>query len=576
MLKKLLPCIKPYRLAAILTPILVLLEVVADVLMPLLMSSIIDVGIKTSNLQYIYKTGGLMVLLALMALVCGASGARLGAVASQGFGFEVRQKLFGRIQDFSFANLDKFSVPSLITRLTSDVNNLQQAVMMGLRMLVRAPFMMTLALIMVLTINRQLAAIFLIAIPLLGLCLYIIMTNAHPRFRALQKKLDQFNTSVQENLISIRVIKSFVRADHEKARFKEANDSLMKSAIHAVSLVILNGPLMQLIMYGCIISILWFGGKMVIGGTLLTGQLISFITYVNQILISLMMLSMLFLMLTRAKASLERVIEVLDADIDIAEKKDAVNEVADGSVEFRNVFFRYPGNNGTYDLNSINLKIKPGETIGILGPTGSGKSTLVQLLPRLYDVTQGSILVGNRDVRDYKLGAVRNAVGMVLQKNTLFTGTIRENLLWGNENAAEKDLKEACEAAQAWNFIQQQPQGLDTLLGQGGVNLSGGQKQRLCIARALLKHPKILILDDSTSAVDMSTDAKIRQAFKTRLEGITTIIIAQRIASIEHADRVIVMNDGCIDGIGTNEEMLEQNAIYREIHSIQLEGSLAG
>ncbi|RCX21008.1 ATP-binding cassette subfamily B protein [Anaerobacterium chartisolvens] len=574
MLKKFIPYIKPYRLAAIIGPLLVFAEVVIDILMPLMMASIVDIGIKTSNMEYIYRHGTIMIVLALIALGCGAFSNRLAAIASQGFGYQVRQGLFDKIQDFSFANLDRFSVPSLITRLTNDVNNLQQSVMMGLRMLVRAPFMMILALIMVLSINRRLSMIFLVAIPLLAFSLYFILTSAHPRFRVLQSKIDRMNTSVQETLIGIRVIKSFVRADHEKGRFKESNDSLMKSAVHAVSLVVLNGPIMQLIMYACIVSILWFGGNMVIGGRLLTGQLISFITYVTQILMSLNMLSMLFLMFTRAKASADRILEVFDTDIDIVGKKNGITEAADGSIEYRNVSFRYPGNSMVDDLNQINFRIGSGEIIGIIGSTGSGKSTLVQLLPRLYDATEGEVLLGGRDVKDYDLEALRNAVSMVLQKNTLFTGTIRENLLWGDENATEEEIREACEAVQAWEFISQLPEGLDTVLGQGGVNLSGGQKQRLCIARALLKRPKVLILDDSTSAVDMATDAKIRHAFKTGLKGTTTIIIAQRISSIEHADRIIVMDNGFMDGIGTHEQMLESNSIYREIYTTQLEGSL--
>ncbi|HEX2946806.1 MAG TPA: ABC transporter ATP-binding protein [Clostridia bacterium] len=574
MLKKLIPYIKPYRLPAVICPLLVLGEVIIDILMPSMMSSVVDIGIRNNNMDYIYRTGTLMIVLALIALGCGAFGNRLAAISSQGFGYQVRQALFEKIQDFSFANLDRFSVPSLVTRLTNDVNNLQQSVMMGLRMLIRAPFMMILALVMVLTINSRLSAVFLIAIPLLAFSLYFILSSAHPRFRALQKKIDELNTSVQENLTGIRVIKSFVRAGHEKSRFKLANDSLMKAAIHAVSLVILNGPIMQLIMYACIISILWFGGNMVIGGSLLTGQLISFITYVTQILISLNMLSMLFLMFTRAKASGERILEVLDTEIDIVGKENGIREVADGSIEFRNVSFKYPGNTASYSLDKINLSIGAGEIIGIIGATGSGKSTLVQLLPRLYDATEGSVLLGGADVKDYDLGALRSAVSMVLQKNTLFTGTIRENLLWGNENATDEEIQDACEMAQAWGFISQMPSALDTLLGQGGATLSGGQKQRLCIARALLKHPKVLILDDSTSAVDMATDARIRHAFKTRLNGITVIIVAQRIASVEHADRILVMDNGHMEGIGTPGQMLESNSIYKDIYMTQLEGSL--
>lgn len=575
MLKKLLPYFKKYRLPAILCPVLMFMEVVGDVLMPLLMSHIVDDGIKTKNIAYILQLGLLMVGLALFALFCGAYSSRLAAVASQGAGAELRLSLFEKIQTFSFSNLDQFSIPSLITRLTTDITNLQQAAMMALRMLVRSPAMLILALFMSILINPELAVVFLVAIPLLGVSLAVIMTNAHPRFRLLQKKIDALNTSVQENLISIRVVKSFVREDYEKEKFKKSNDELMKTALRAIKLVILNMPIMQLIMYGCILAILWFGGGMVTAGGMETGELISFISYVTQILMSLMMLSMVFLMFTRAKASGDRVLEVLQTDVDLRDPEEPVSEVADGSISFRNVRFRY-ATAGEDTLSDINLTICSGEIIGIIGSTGSAKTSLVQLIPRLYDTNAGEVLVGGADVRNYSLQTLRDAVAMVLQKNTLFSGTIRENLKWGNPGATDEELQAACEAAQAWSFISSMPQGLDTDLEQGGVNLSGGQKQRLCIARALLKKPKILILDDSTSAVDMATDAKIRDAFAENLRGITTLIIAQRIRSISHADRIIVLDDGKISAVGTHEELLKTSEIYRDVYTSQQEGVLVG
>jgi ATP-binding cassette subfamily B protein len=576
MLKKLISYFRKFETPAILCLILVFIEVVADIIMPYLMAMIVDVGIKEKNILYISKTGLLMIGLAIVALSCGAYSSRLAAIASQGAGAELRGDLFSKIQTFSFSNMDKFSVPSLITRLTTDINNLQQSAMMSLRMLVRAPFMMTLALIMALFINKNLAVVFLIAIPLLAVGLLLIMTKVHPRFLTLQKKIDGLNTSIQENLISIRVVKSFVRTDYEKEKFKKSNDDLMRTAVYAIKLIIINMPLMQLIMYACIIAILYFGGNMVTAGTMLTGQLISFISYVSQILMSLMMLSMLFMTFTRAKASAERVLEVLLTESDITDLSDAVSVISDGSIEFRNVNFRYDGKSRDDILHSINLNIKSGETIGIIGSTGSAKTTLAQFIPRLYDVTDGAVLVGGQDVRHYSLEVLRDTVAMVLQKNTLFSGTVRENLKWGKEDATDGEIKEACEAAQAWAFISEMPGGLDTDLSQGGLNLSGGQKQRLCIARALLKKPRILILDDSTSAVDMATDARIRASFSTGLQGITTLIIAQRISSIEHADRVIVIDDGKINAVGTHDELLKANEIYRDVYNAQKEGAIAG
>jgi ATP-binding cassette, subfamily B, multidrug efflux pump len=588
MIRKLLPFMRRFWLPALLCPTVVVLEVIIDVLMPRLMAQIVDVGIANQDVEFIARTGLVMIGLAVVALGIGIASSWLGATASMGFGSEIRRTLFEKVQAFSFARLDKFGVPSLITRLTNDVNNLQNVSMMGLRMAFRAPFMLILALIMAFSINSELALVFLAAIPVLAIGLVLIMSKAFPRFRAMQKKLDAMNTTVQENLISIRVVKAFVRAAYEKTRFREANSNLMKAALHAIQLVIVNMPMMQLILYACIIAILWFGGGMVNAGSLKTGELISFISYVNQIMMSLMMLSMIFMMSTRAKASGERIIEVLETDPGMAEPDPASladqDVVADGSVEFRQVSFRYfredsagqADNSEEYTLNDISLSIRSGETLGIIGATGSAKTTLIALIPRLYDAIEGQVLVGGRDVCDYSLRTLRDSVAVVLQNNTLFTGTIRENLHWGKADADDTELMAACRTAQAAEFIEKMPKGLDTLLGQGGVNLSGGQKQRLCIARALLKKPKILILDDSTSAVDTATDARLRKGFAENLKGVTVIIIAQRINSVQHADRILVLDDGRIDGIGTHRELMASNEIYRDVYISQQEGVMAG
>lgn len=574
MLKKLTPFIQKYKRDTILAPLTVIVEVLLEITIPVLMSRIVDVGIPNKDIAYVVKVGTLMVVIAICSLVCGALSGTFAARASAGFSSELRKALFFKIQDYSFANIDKFSTASLITRLTSDVTNTQNAFMMIIRMLVRAPVMLVSATLMALSINSSLVSVFLVAIPILAVALTVIATSTYPRFMAMLKKYDGMNSSVQENLRAIRVVKSFVRATYEKSRFKIAVDELVEASLRAERIVIWNMPIMQLTMYGCIISILWFGGNMIIGGTLLTGELISFISYVTQILMSLMMISMVFINIVMSRASVARIIEVIDEDIDITDGHvEGDIQPQDGSISFQDVCFRYGTASEEDIISHINLDIKSGETIGIIGGTGSAKSTLVQLIPRLYDVTNGKILVGGHDVRNYKLETLRGAVGMVLQKNVLFSGTIRDNLKWGNPDATDAQVEEAAQAAQADSFIKSFPDGYDTWLGQSGVNVSGGQKQRLCIARALLKHPKIIILDDSTSALDTATDSKIRQAFNVELKDTTTIIIAQRVTSVCDADRIIVLDDGHINGIGTHEELLANNDIYREVYNSQQKGA---
>ncbi len=572
MLKTLLPYMKKYKWSTIFAPLSIIAEVLLEITIPVLMSRIVDNGIPNKDLAYIVKIGLLMVIMAIAGMCAGALSSRLAAKASMGFASELRSGLFKSVQRFSFSNVDRFSSASLVTRLTTDVTNAQNAFQMCIRMLVRAPVMLVGATIMAFSINSSLVSVFLITIPILAATLFIITKMAHPRFIAMLKKYDGLNSTVQENLISIRVVKSFVRSAYEKDKFKNANDGLMNASLRAEKVVIFNMPIMQLSVYACIIAILWFGGNMIAAGNMETGELISFINYVTQILMSLMTICMVFTNIVISRASLSRIIEVLNEQPDIKDSAKEDIPVNDGSIEFKNVTFSYYSTAEEVNLKNINLKIHSGETIGIIGGTGSAKSTLVQLIPRLYDADEGEVLVGGRNVRDYKLKTLRSSVAMVLQKNVLFSGTIKENLRWGNAQATDEEIEAACKAACAHDFITSFPNGYETELGQGGVNVSGGQKQRLCIARALLCKPKILILDDSTSAVDTATDARIRDALKTALKGATKLIIAQRIASVCEADRIIVMDDGRISDIGTHEELLKRNEIYREVYTSQQKG----
>ena len=582
MIKKLARHLGQYKKYVFLTPVFILLDVVAELMMPLLMSRIIDVGVVYKDIAYIGRTGLLMVLLALIAIVCGVIFMRLSTVGAMGFGANLRNGLFEKVQQFSFTNIDRFSTASLVTRLTNDVNNVQMTFLMALRILFRAPLMLIIAFVLAYSINARLSLVLGLAIPVLVIAIALILRTAFSRFAVMQQRIDALNSTIQENLIGQRVVKAFVRQDHENAKFKGSNDALMAAAIRAISIVILNMPVMMLVMSGATIAIIWRGGNMVYGGELGAGQLLSFLSYVTQILMSVMMISMIFVMSARAQASGARVVEVLEAEVDIADKAGVEQapgggpQVSAGRVEFRDVVFRYNATGSGEDvLSDIDFTAEPGEVIGIVGGTGSGKTTLVSLIPRLYDVTAGAVLVDGVDVRDYTLDSLREAIGVVAQTNTLFSGTIRENLLWGRADATQAEIVQACRDAQAHDFIMSFPDGYETILGQGGVNLSGGQKQRLTIARAMLKKPKILILDDSTSAVDSATEARIRDSFYNNLARTTIFIIAQRISSVRNADKILVLDDGKIVGMGDHETLLQTNKVYQEINQSQGEGVLA-
>lgn len=597
--RKLFSCVGEYKTVSILTSVLVAVEVLFEVFIPLIMAQIVDVGIKGEGLSefvftislgsfsvpvftmydriaFIVVCGALMVVMALISLLCGALSAKFAATASTGFSCNLRKKLFYKVENFSFANLDKFNTASLVTRLTTDVTNVQTAFMMVIRILVRAPFMLILAMCMSVSISPKLSIIFAVVLPVLLIGIGVGAMVTFPRFEKMLRKYDDMNESTQENLIGIRAVKAFVREDNEVKKFKKVSETVRKLQFSAEKIIVIIFPFVQILVYACIVCILYFGGADIIntqGIGMSVGDLTAFLSYVMQILMSVMMVAMVFMTIVMSRASMDRIVEVLDEKIDIEDAPDATDIMpADGSIDFDNVDFSYKKQADVLNLENIDLHIKSGETIGIIGGTGSAKTTLVQLIPRLYDTFDGSVKVGGVDVRDYKIENLRGAIGMVLQKNVLFSGTIKQNLLWGNPDATDEEIYHAARAAQAHDFIMSFPSGYETDLGQGGVNVSGGQKQRLCIARALLKHPKIMILDDSTSAVDTATDSAIREGLKKEFSDTTVIIIAQRIASVENSDRIIVMNDGKIDAIGTHDELLESNEIYRDVYQSQQKG----
>ena len=574
MIKKLASYIKEYKKASILTPVFVILEVVMEVIIPMLMSKIIDIGIPNSDIKYILEIGILLTISAIMSLVFGMLSGRFAAKASSGFAKNLRQGMFYKIQEFSFEDIDKFSTSSLITRLTTDVTNVQMAFMMIIRILVRGPVMLIAALFMAFSIDARLSCVFLVAIPILGVALFYIAIKAHPNFEKLFKKYDKLNEVVQENVSGIRVVKAYANEEHEEKKFGDVNNEVYNYFKKAEKIVAFNSPIMQFVVYFSVLIISWLGAKFIIGGTFQTGELSSLITYAWQILMSLMMLSMVFVMIIISQSSAERIVEVLDQEPSIKNKKNAIKTIKDGSITFEHVSFAYSDEKdpNKFALRDINLEIKSGETIGIIGGTGSSKSSLVQLIPRLYDATKGTVKVGGVNVKDYDMESLRDSVSMVLQKNVLFSGTIAENLRWGDKNADDEELEKATKLAQADGFVQEFPEKYETYIDQGGTNVSGGQRQRLCIARALLKKPKILILDDSTSAVDTKTDSYIRKAFREEIPNTTKIIIAQRVTSVEDADRIIVLDEGKISGIGTSRELLKTNKIYQEVYNSQMKG----
>lgn len=572
MLKTLLAQVREFKKASFLTPFFMILEVLFETLIPLVMASIIDKGVETGDIGHIYRMGALMGVLALMGLYTGVMGGKYGAKASTGFARNLRKAMYTNIQTYSFSNIDKYSTAVLITRLTTDVTNLQNAYQMILRMCTRAPASLICAMTMAFLINAKLASIYLIAVIFLGFFLFMILRKASKCFQEVFQKYDDLNAGIQENISAVRVVKAYVREEYETSKFQKACNRVYELFVKAEKLVVMNMPLMQFTVYACILGISWLGAKMIVGRNLTTGELMSLLTYCMNILMSLMMLSMVFVMVTMSIASARRVAEVINEKPDLADPENPVTEVPDGSIVFDHVDFSYKKDSAEPVLKDINLTISSGETIGIIGGTGSAKSSLVNLISRLYDVTEGSVKVGGIDVRDYHMESLRNQVAVVLQKNVLFSGTILENLRWGNKNATEEECRHACELACADDFIQRMPRKYETYIEQGGTNVSGGQKQRLCIARALLKKPKILILDDSTSAVDTATDGRIRRAFAEEIPNTTKLIIAQRISSIQNADRIIVMDNGKVNGFGTHEELLRTNAIYQDVYYSQTKG----
>lgn len=574
MIKKLMNSIREYKKASVLSPLYVTLEVIMEVIIPLLMANLIDFGIDNGDINYILKVGIALIISCGISLLFGALSGKYAAIASAGYAKNLRKDMYYNVQNFSFSNIDKFSTSSIVTRLTTDVTNVQNAYQMIIRIAVRGPIMLVFSLIMAFRVNHKLSLIFLAIIPFLGLGLYLIIKNAHPIMERVFKTYDKLNSVVQENLHGIRVVKSFVREDFEEDKFKKVSKSIYDDFNKAEKIIAFNSPLMQFTVYSCMLLISWFGARLIVNSEMTTGELMSLIAYAMQILMSLMMLSMVFVMIIISRASAERIVEILDEESNLRNGENPIYEVKNGDISFKNVNFSYTNNKNKLCLFDLNIDIKSGETIGIIGGTGSSKTSLVQLIPRLYDVTEGEVTVAGINVKDYDIEALRDEVAMVLQKNVLFSGTIKENLRWGNENATDEELIHVCKLAQAHDFIQTFPDGYDTYIEQGGTNVSGGQKQRLCIARALLKKPKILILDDSTSAVDTKTDALIRKAFKEEIPNTTKIIIAQRISSIEDSDKIIVLDEGKINAIGTHEDLLKSNKIYQEVHNSQVKGGM--
>lgn len=583
MIKKLAKSVREYKLASILCPLFIAGEVTMEVIIPMVMAKLLDEGINyknaagevVGNIQSLWQIGLILVGLVIVSITCGVLAGDFAAKASTGFARNLRHDMYYRIQNFSFANIDKFSTSSLVTRLTTDVTNVQNSYQMIIRIAIRSPLMMIFSLVMAFVISPKLGVIFIGVLPLLAIGLFVIMKFAHPIFMFMLKTYDKLNRVVQENLRGIRVVKSFVREDKEREKFGEVSDDTYRLATKAERIIAFNMPLMQVCIYGVMLLVAWLGANLVVGtgeSELTTGELTSMFTYSMQILMNFMMLSMVFMMIVMSRASASRIVEVLDEESDITDPKNPVTEIKDGSITFKDVNFSYSKNMNKLCLTDVDLSIKSGETVGIIGGTGSSKSTLVQLIPRLYDATSGEVLVGGLDVKKYCVKTLRDAVAMVLQKNVLFSGTVRENLKWGNENATDEEIELALKSSCAYDFVMKMPQGLDTYIEQGGTNVSGGQKQRLCIARALLKNPKILILDDSTSAVDTQTDAYIRNAMKEYLPKTTKIIIAQRISSVEHADKIIVMDGGKVIDVGSHEELLENSEIYKEVYSSQVKG----